>query len=108
MAAISFPRELARRPSGRYWRVVAVGLLVGAVLFGMGGSVAANNSVQGAKKDEGGFDGDAPTAILIEAKSSGSVLFEKNADELRAPVQHDEADDGRRWCSTPSRKATSS
>jgi D-alanyl-D-alanine carboxypeptidase (penicillin-binding protein 5/6) len=45
---------------------------------------AANNSVQGAKKDESGFDGDAPTAILIEA-SSGSVLFEKNADELRAP-----------------------
>ncbi len=34
--------------------------------------------------EEGGFDGDAPTAILIEA-SSGSVLFEKNADELRAP-----------------------
>jgi len=41
--------------------------------------------VQGAKKEvENGFDGDAPTAILIEA-SSGSVLFEKNADELRAP-----------------------
>ena len=46
--------------------------------------MAANNSVQGAKKEEGGFDGDAPTAILIEA-TSGSVLFEKNADELRAP-----------------------
>jgi serine-type D-Ala-D-Ala carboxypeptidase (penicillin-binding protein 5/6) len=45
---------------------------------------AANQSVQGAKKEEGGFDGDAPTAILIEG-SSGSVLFEKNADELRAP-----------------------
>ncbi|WP_420840885.1 D-alanyl-D-alanine carboxypeptidase family protein [Bradyrhizobium quebecense] len=45
---------------------------------------AANNSVQGAKKEDGGFDGDAPTAILVEA-SSGSVLFEKNADELRAP-----------------------
>src|SRR6478609_10042702 len=45
---------------------------------------AANQSVQGFKKEEGGFDGDAPTAILIEA-SSGSVLFEKNADELRAP-----------------------
>jgi D-alanyl-D-alanine carboxypeptidase (penicillin-binding protein 5/6) len=44
---------------------------------------AANNSVQGAKKDEG-FNTDAPTAILIEA-NSGSVLFEKNADELRAP-----------------------
>jgi D-alanyl-D-alanine carboxypeptidase (penicillin-binding protein 5/6) len=40
--------------------------------------------VQGAKKDDGGFDGDAPTAILIEA-ASGSVLFEKNANELRAP-----------------------
>jgi serine-type D-Ala-D-Ala carboxypeptidase (penicillin-binding protein 5/6) len=40
--------------------------------------------VQGARKEEGGFDGDAPTAILIEA-TSGSVLFEKNADELRAP-----------------------
>src|ERR1700747_1756936 len=45
---------------------------------------AANQSVQGAKKEEGGFDGDAPTAILIEA-NSGSVLFEKNADEMRAP-----------------------
>jgi len=56
-----------------------------ALAIGWGGIVyAANNSVQGAKKDEGGFDGDAPTAILIEA-NSGSVLFEKNADELRAP-----------------------
>src|SRR5579864_7814932 len=45
---------------------------------------AGNNSVQGARKEDGGFAGDAPTAILIEA-SSGSVLFEKNADELRAP-----------------------
>jgi D-alanyl-D-alanine carboxypeptidase (penicillin-binding protein 5/6) len=52
---------------------------------GWGGLVyAANQSVQGAKKEEGGFDGDAPTAILIEA-TSGSVLWEKNADELRAP-----------------------
>jgi D-alanyl-D-alanine carboxypeptidase (penicillin-binding protein 5/6) len=56
-----------------------------AVAVGWGGVVyAANQSVQGARKEEGGFDGDAPTAILIEA-SSGSVLFEKNADELRAP-----------------------
>jgi D-alanyl-D-alanine carboxypeptidase (penicillin-binding protein 5/6) len=62
-------------------------LVAAAVLiaFGWGGIVhAANNSVQGAKKEEGGFDGDAPTAILIEA-SSGAVLFERNADELRAP-----------------------
>lgn len=46
-------------------------------------SFAANNSVQGAKKEDG-YNIDAPTAILIDAKS-GSVLFEKNADELRAP-----------------------
>ena len=68
----------------RPWR----GLIAAAIgiAVGWGGMVyAANNSVQGAtKKDELGFDGDAPTAILIEA-SSGSVLFEKNADELRAP-----------------------
>ena len=66
------------------WR--SLGAAVLALAIGWGGIVyAANNSVQGAKKEvEGGFDGDAPTAILIEA-SSGSVLFEKNADELRAP-----------------------
>ena len=57
--------------------IVAIGW--GSVLY------AANQSVQGAKKaEDSGFDGDAPTAILIEA-TSGSVLFEKNADELRAP-----------------------
>jgi D-alanyl-D-alanine carboxypeptidase (penicillin-binding protein 5/6) len=62
-------------------------LMAAALVLAVGcGSVvyAANNSIQGAKKEEGGFDGDAPTAILIEA-TSGSVLFEKNADELRAP-----------------------
>jgi D-alanyl-D-alanine carboxypeptidase (penicillin-binding protein 5/6) len=65
------------------WRRLIAGAVVAAI--GWGGMVyAANQSVQGAKKEEGGFDGDAPTAILIEA-SSGSVLFEKNADELRAP-----------------------
>ena len=70
--------------TGRRWRSLLAVLV--AVAVGWGGLVyAANNSVQGAKKEtEGGFDGDAPTAILIEA-SSGSVLFEKNADELRAP-----------------------
>ena len=56
-----------------------------AVAVGWAGMLhAANQSVQGAKKEEGGFDGDAPTAILTEA-TSGSILFEKNADELRAP-----------------------
>jgi D-alanyl-D-alanine carboxypeptidase (penicillin-binding protein 5/6) len=62
-------------------------LVAGALVLAIAGSgavYAANNSMQGAKKDDNAFDGDAPTAILIEA-SSGSVLFEKNADELRAP-----------------------
>jgi D-alanyl-D-alanine carboxypeptidase (penicillin-binding protein 5/6) len=58
--------------------VVAMGIACGGTAF------AANNSVQGTKKDDGGYDTDAPTAILIEA-GSGSVLFEKNPDELRAP-----------------------
>jgi D-alanyl-D-alanine carboxypeptidase (penicillin-binding protein 5/6) len=53
-----------------------------ACAVGWSGVLYAAN--QGAKKEEGGFEGDAPTAILIEG-SSGSVLFEKNADELRAP-----------------------
>jgi D-alanyl-D-alanine carboxypeptidase (penicillin-binding protein 5/6) len=69
--------------AARFWSsliagIVAVGIACGGMAF------AANQSVQGAKKDDGGYDTDAPTAILIEA-GSGSVLFEKNADELRAP-----------------------
>src|SRR3954464_1462245 len=67
---------------------LARGLIATAVVAAIGwggGLYAANPSVQGAQKtDDARFDGDAPTAILIEA-SSGSVLFEKNADELRAP-----------------------
>jgi D-alanyl-D-alanine carboxypeptidase (penicillin-binding protein 5/6) len=78
--------SLSRKSSaatGRAWRSLIAAVV--AIAVGWGGVVyAANNSVQGAKKEEGGFDGDAPTAILIEA-NSGSVLFEKNADELRAP-----------------------
>jgi D-alanyl-D-alanine carboxypeptidase (penicillin-binding protein 5/6) len=64
------------------WR----GLIAAAVVFAIGLdgiALAANNSVQGAKKEEV-YETTAPTAILIEA-NSGSVLFEKNADELRAP-----------------------
>jgi serine-type D-Ala-D-Ala carboxypeptidase (penicillin-binding protein 5/6) len=83
MAVEISPSRKAKSATGRAWR----GLMAVAVAMAVGWSgmvYAANNSVQGAKKDEGGFDGDAPTAILIEA-SSGSVLFEKNADELRAP-----------------------
>src|SRR5258707_10550626 len=83
MAVETSPSRKSRPAIGHSWRGLIAAVVVMAV--GWGGMVfAANNSVQGAKKDEGGFDGDAPTAILIEA-SSGSVLFEKNADELRAP-----------------------
>src|SRR6478736_707784 len=68
------------RPVSRRLMAAAI-----AAAVGCGGAVyAANNSVQGAKKDDHAFDGDAPTAILMEA-TSGSILFEKNADELRAP-----------------------
>src|SRR4051794_5112991 len=62
-----------------HWLVaglVAVAIACTATAF------AANNSVQGAKKDNGGYETDAPTAILIQA-GSGSILFEKNPDELR-------------------------
>jgi D-alanyl-D-alanine carboxypeptidase (penicillin-binding protein 5/6) len=83
MAAEFSPNRKLKSATGHVWRGLIAALV--AVAVGWGGMVlAANNSVQGAKKDEGGFDGDAPTAILIEA-TSGSVLFEKNADELRAP-----------------------
>src|ERR1700732_1916769 len=83
MAVEISPSRKSRPATGRSWHSLIAAVVAMAV--GWGGMVyAANNSVQGAKKDEGGFDGDAPTAILIEA-SSGSVLFEKNADELRAP-----------------------
>jgi serine-type D-Ala-D-Ala carboxypeptidase (penicillin-binding protein 5/6) len=75
-------REWLSATSTPWRRVIAVAVI--ASLAWGGAIYAANNSVQGAKKEEAGFDGDAPTAILIEA-SSGSVLFEKNADELRAP-----------------------
>ncbi len=81
MAAILSASRSRGRPYGRFWLLVAAILTAGVALGGM--AHAANNSVQGAKKDEG-YDLDAPTAILIEAKS-GSILFEKNADELRAP-----------------------
>lgn len=83
MAAELSPSHTSSSATGRSWRRLTAAIVAMAVALG-GIAYAANNSVQGAKKEEGGFDGDAPTAILIEA-SSGSVLFEKNADELRAP-----------------------
>ncbi|MBN8983841.1 MAG: D-alanyl-D-alanine carboxypeptidase [Rhizobiales bacterium] len=74
--------HLFRTRKFRPWRWSMAGLIACGLAFATV-AYAANNSVQGAKKDEG-FNTDAPTAILIEA-NSGSVLFEKNADDLRAP-----------------------
>ena len=77
------PVRTTKPASLRIWRRLVAATV--AMAIGWGGMVyAANQSVQGYKKEDGAFDGDAPTAILIEA-TSGSVLFEKNADELRAP-----------------------
>lgn len=69
-------------PRSSLWRGLLAGLI--AVAVGAGPVTAANQSVQGAKKDDSGFEAQAPSAILVDAES-GSVLFEKNADELRAP-----------------------
>jgi D-alanyl-D-alanine carboxypeptidase (penicillin-binding protein 5/6) len=83
MAVETARSRASKSAAARLWRGLIAAAL--ALAVGCGGLVyAANQSVQGFKKEEGGFDGDAPTAILIEA-TSGSVLFEKNADELRAP-----------------------
>jgi serine-type D-Ala-D-Ala carboxypeptidase (penicillin-binding protein 5/6) len=81
--SLSMIRKL-QLSAGGLSRCLIAGLVVAGIGYG-GLTHAANQSVQGAKKpDELAFDGDAPTAILTEA-TSGSVLFEKNADELRAP-----------------------
>lgn len=80
LTSLIFVRPRCARP----WRALLAGVL--AIAIGAGPALAANQSVQGAKKEEvvGGYDTDAPSAILIDAES-GSVLFEKNADELRPP-----------------------
>ncbi|MEA2976936.1 MAG: hypothetical protein QOF19_2456 [Alphaproteobacteria bacterium] len=59
-------------------RIAAVLLAVATTAF------AAPNPVSGPKKDDG-FQTAAPNAILIEAET-GSVLFERNADELIFPA----------------------
>jgi len=71
----------SRTTTADSWRsliaaVVAIAVCCGGVVY------AANNSVQGAKKEEGGFDGDAPAGILLEGPSRG-VLLGKCRDELR-------------------------
>jgi D-alanyl-D-alanine carboxypeptidase (penicillin-binding protein 5/6) len=64
---------------------VAATAALGLALASISGAAAANPSTQGGqKKEQGGFESGAPYAILIEAES-GSVLYEKNADQLTAP-----------------------
>jgi D-alanyl-D-alanine carboxypeptidase (penicillin-binding protein 5/6) len=77
-----FLYRLRKVTTGRLLRGLIAGAIVAVVAWG--GALPAAQSMQGAKKDEGGFESNAPTAILIEA-TTGSVLYEKNADELRAP-----------------------
>ena len=48
-------------------------------------AIAAPNPVSGPKPSDGGFQTAAPHAILIDA-DSGSVLFEKSADDLIPPA----------------------
>jgi D-alanyl-D-alanine carboxypeptidase (penicillin-binding protein 5/6) len=65
--------------------VVAAAAVLGLIVACVSGAPAANNSIQGGqKKEQGGFDSGAPYAILVEAES-GSVLYEKNADQLTSP-----------------------
>src|SRR5437762_13922051 len=84
LAVVNFAQQNRAR-----WIRAGVGCVVAIAVACSGIAWAANQSVQGAKKEEGGFDIDAPNAILIDA-DSGSVLFEKNADQPTAPstMQH--------------------
>jgi len=59
---------------------LAIALLAGALV--LGAAFSAPNPAQPAKKDE--FQTQASNAILIDA-DTGSILFEKNADQLIAP-----------------------
>jgi len=79
------PNRGRRRSAGVFAGFVRP--MAAAVLaFGLLAGIAAPAEAQGAppaKKDDG-YETAAPTAILVEAQS-GSVLFEKDADQLRAP-----------------------
>ncbi len=55
------------------------------LIAGLGTSLSAPATIAGGKAKDEGFQTAAPTAILVEAES-GTVLFEKNADQLVAPA----------------------
>jgi D-alanyl-D-alanine carboxypeptidase (penicillin-binding protein 5/6) len=56
-----------------------------ACLAGAWSAFAAGSMATATKKEDGGFQTAAPTAILIEA-ATGTVLYDKNADQLVAPA----------------------
>src|SRR5262249_20537457 len=71
------------RPAPLLLGLPALALLV-ALAWLIAPSFAAPNPVSGPKKEEGGFQTAAPFVALMDAES-GSVLFEKNADQPMAP-----------------------
>jgi serine-type D-Ala-D-Ala carboxypeptidase (penicillin-binding protein 5/6) len=73
------PAGLARLAAG----MLAVLALIAAVLGLILPAIGAPAGAPGDKK-EGGFQTSAPFVILIDA-DSGTVLYEKNADQLMAP-----------------------
>ncbi len=77
----------SRRPYGLSRRAFLLSSAAALTVGAGGGALAAPNAMPGPKKDggDGGFQTAAPIAILIDAES-GTVLFEKNADQLSAPA----------------------
>ncbi|WP_201159625.1 D-alanyl-D-alanine carboxypeptidase family protein [Rhodoplanes elegans] len=71
-------RAWTRRPGTRVFAALVLTFALAAA------ATAANNSVTGQKKEEGGFQTAAPYAILIDAET-GTVLYEKAADTPTAP-----------------------
>jgi D-alanyl-D-alanine carboxypeptidase (penicillin-binding protein 5/6) len=76
MAIISLSDSEATFAVMRSWRGLLAVLIAFGVMFGAAAHAADKSAPEPAI--------DAPTAILIDALS-GAVLFERNADELRAP-----------------------
>jgi serine-type D-Ala-D-Ala carboxypeptidase (penicillin-binding protein 5/6) len=74
------------RGVGSVWHQPLLKWGMAAILgFAVASALAAPNPVSGPKAGDGGFQTAAPHAILIEAES-GSVLFEKGADDLIPPA----------------------
>ena len=69
-------------PGGVFRGVAGIAAALALAALVLGGAFAAPNAPAPAKKDE--FQTAAPTAILIDA-DTGTILFEKNADQLVAP-----------------------